>query len=129
MKNQKKIGNKYEKELCNLLQANGYWCHLFEYNSNGQPCDVVALKEDKSFLIDVKHCEGDIFYFSRIEPNQKTCFEYASKICKIKNVGFAIYFDNKEKFYWLPYHLTKNSKINSVVSAGLKLIEVKINED
>ena len=70
MRNVKKIGNKFEKKLVDLLQSKNYWVHLFAYNQAGQPCDIVCLKQNIGYLIDVKHCENDIFYFSRIEPNQ-----------------------------------------------------------
>lgn len=120
----KKIGNKYEVELARLLQKKGYWCHILEYNKNGQPCDIVAIKGDKSFLIDVKHCSTDRFQFNRIEPNQKTCFEYASKVCGVKNVGFALYFDNEQKFFWLPYETVQNSVRNFAIRTKLEDFEI-----
>lgn len=107
MGNQKKIGNNYEKKLCELLYTKGYWCHLFEYSKNGQPCDVIAIKGDVSMLIDVKHCCKDLFTFDRIEPNQRTCFNYAMNICKIKRLGFVIYFKSEEKFKWLNFKVLK----------------------
>lgn len=128
MNEQKKIGNKTEVKLCELLQQNGYWCHLLEYNKNGQPCDIVALRGNKSFLIDVKHCDTDRFSFNRIEPNQRTCFEYARKECGVHSVGFAIYFENVNKFYWLPYSLVANSNLKSVTRIGLKEMAVVLYE-
>lgn len=101
--NNKKIGNKYENELAEVLQKNGYWCHIFSYNQNGQPCDIVAIKDCKTMLIDVKHCESDRFVFERAEPNQRSCFEYAWKKCGIQNVGFAIYFEKINEWKWLYY--------------------------
>lgn len=103
MVNRKKIGNEYEKMLCDLFSSLGYWCHNFAYGVNGQPCDIIAIKgEDKHFLIDVKHCDGDVFSFSRIEPNQRGCFKFA-KYCGIMNTGFAIWFKKENKFKWLSY--------------------------
>lgn len=98
----KKIGNDCEKKLALLLKQKGYWCHVFEYNKNGQPCDIVAFNGNKSFLIDVKHCCSTRFPLSRIEANQRTSFEYALR-CGIRNVGFAVWFDVCESFKWLPY--------------------------
>lgn len=106
----KNIGNKCEKELGKLLQKNRYWCHILEYNKNGQPCDIVAIRGDNCFLIDVKHCDSDRFNFNRIEANQKACFTYASLYCGIKNVGFAIYFESDSKFYWLPFNVIREDE-------------------
>lgn len=100
--NNKKLGNKYELEFLKILKMNGYWCHLFAYNKNGQPCDIIGVKDDLALLIDVKHCVDDRFDFSHIQPNQMSCFEYA-EFCGNKNVGFAIYFEKQQGWYWLPY--------------------------
>ena len=115
----KSIGNKCEQALGKLLQSKGYWCHILEYNKNGQPCDIVAIKGDVSMLIDVKHCDKDRFNFSRIEANQKACFEYASSVCGVKNVGFAVYFESDGKFYWLPFERTKNAVRNCALKSTL----------
>lgn len=106
MANVKKIGNKSESVLLEILKNKGYWCHLFSYNDSGQPCDVIALKGDYHYLIDVKHCDSDVFYFSRIESNQHNCFRYANE-CGVawKNLGFAIYSEITKDFHWLPYSL------------------------
>ena len=98
----KTIGNAFEGKLLDFLRLKGYWCHLFSYNKNGQPCDVIAIRNDKSMLLDVKHCDGDLFYTSRIEPNQHTCFKYASSFGN-KNLGFAIWFESDQRFRYLPY--------------------------
>lgn len=118
MINVKKIGDKTENLLLKEISKFGYWCHLFAYNISGQPCDVVALKENKSFLIDVKHCKGDCFVTSRIEPNQHACFKYASSLNI--NCGFALYNQVDNTFYWLDYRLvekcpnTKHFKLTSL---------------
>lgn len=98
----KKIGNDYERKFLEYLQGNGYWCHLFSYNKNGQPCDVIACKNDTSHLVDVKHCDEDRFDFKNVQSNQLTCFEYALE-CGNKNTGFAVWFENQGKWFYLPY--------------------------
>lgn len=103
----KKVGNKSERDFVELMANKGWWCHLFAYNVNGQPCDVIALKDDRALLIDVKHCENDRFDFRRIESNQRNCFEMASKK-GIKNCGFAIYFENQKSWRWLPFNDVTN---------------------
>ncbi len=109
------IGNEYEKKFTEYLQRNGYWCHIFSYNTNGQPCDVVAIKNDAAYLIDVKHCEENRFYFKNIQPNQITCFEYNLQ-CGNKNTGFAIWFENLRRWYILPYLRLKQCMAKEMVS-------------
>ena len=96
----KKIGNYYEKECCRLLAEKGYWVHLFAYNVNGQPCDVIAAKRGVSALIDVKHCSTLSFSFDNIRPNQHSSFAMAME--KDIKCGFAIYND-KVGWKWLDY--------------------------
>lgn len=106
MKNIKKIGNEYEKKLLDFLKEKNYWVHLFSYNKDGQPCDVICIKNNIAFLIDVKHCENDVFYFSRVESNQYNCFLYASQCGNdYDNLGFAIYCEKTQDFRWLSFKM------------------------
>ena len=66
----KKIGNDFETEFCNLLSKKGFWVHNFAQNQAGQPADIIAVKNQKAYLIDCKVCENDRFPFSRSEENQ-----------------------------------------------------------
>lgn len=113
----KKIGNDYENKLAQMLQEKGFWCHIFEYNKNGQPCDIVAIKNDIANLIDVKHCASNRFSFSHIQPNQITCFGYA-KSCGITHTGFAIYFEPQDSWRWLSYQ-----QLEEMLSNGLKSVK------
>ena len=67
----KKLGNDFEKELSEILYDAGYWVHLLNQNKNGQPADVIAVKDTTAYLIDAKVCSNDVFRFSRIEENQR----------------------------------------------------------
>ena len=102
----KDIGNKYEKKFVELLGQRGWWCHLFGYKPEGQPCDVVAIKGTttgtKAMLIDVKHCQGDRFAFKNIQSNQRTCFELAFQK-GVTTCGFAIFFEDTKEWRWLSY--------------------------
>lgn len=71
MRNNKYLGNKFEKELSEILYDAGYWVHLLNQNKNGQPADIIAVKNSISYLIDAKECTRDIFSFKRIEYNQE----------------------------------------------------------
>ena len=66
----KKLGNKFEKELSEILYDAGYWVHLLNQNKNGQPADIIAVKNRMAFLIDAKVCSYEVFPFKRIEENQ-----------------------------------------------------------
>lgn len=70
MATNKKIGNTFEAELCEILGQNGYWAHNMAQNAAGQPADVIAVKGKLAYLIDCKVCTKDRFQLSRIEENQ-----------------------------------------------------------
>ena len=66
----KKLGNDFEKELSKILYNAGYWVHLLNQNKNGQPADIIAVKNKKAYLIDAKVCSLEKFAFKRVEENQ-----------------------------------------------------------
>ena len=67
----KKLGNDFEKELSEILYDAGYWVHFLNQNKNGQPADIIAVKNRMAFLIDAKVCTYEVFPFRRIEDNQQ----------------------------------------------------------
>lgn len=71
----KKLGNDFEKELSEILYDAGYWVHLLNQNKNGQPADIIAVKNGKAYLIDAKVCSYEIFPFKRIEDNQRLAMD------------------------------------------------------
>lgn len=97
----KKVGNDFEKELCDMLASEGFWAHNMAQNSAGQPADVIAVRNGKAFLIDCKVCINDTFPFSRIESNQHT----AMTLWKQSGNGdgwFALQLSNKD--IYMIYH-------------------------
>ena len=66
----KKLGNDFEQELCEILADSGYWVHNFANRKNGQPADIIAVKNGGAYLIDAKVCSYEVFPFKRIEENQ-----------------------------------------------------------
>lgn len=70
MKSNKKLGNDFEQEVCKTLALNGYWVHNFANRTNGQPADIIAVKDGVACLIDAKVCSNGVFQTSRIEENQ-----------------------------------------------------------
>ena len=71
----KKLGNDFEKELSEILYDAGYWVHLLNQNKNGQPADIIAVKNGGAYLIDAKVCSYEIFPFKRIEDNQRLAMD------------------------------------------------------
>ena len=69
--NNKKIGNEFEVELCELLSQKGFWCHMLNANKAGQPADIIAVKNKVAYLIDAKVCSVKGFALSRVEENQE----------------------------------------------------------
>ena len=67
----KKLGNDFETELCQILADAGYWTHNFANRKNGQPADIIAVKNGKAYLIDAKECTREIFPLKRMEYNQE----------------------------------------------------------
>ena len=66
----KSTGTQFENEFADILAENRFWVHNFQDNKNGQPCDVIASKNGKSFLFDCKDCETKFFRLRRMEENQ-----------------------------------------------------------
>lgn len=98
----KDIGNSFEARMIGILSSNGYWCHLFAYKPEGQPCDIVASKDNVPVFIDVKHCSGSRFGFDNIRTNQRNCFSLAYERGN-SNCGFAIYFEGCKGWKWISY--------------------------
>ena len=71
MASNKKLGNDFESELCELLHKKGYWVHNMAMNKSGQPADIIAVRNHAAVLIDAKVCSNDVFTLNRIEENQK----------------------------------------------------------
>lgn len=67
----KKVGNAFEQEFCEILAQHGFWAHNLAQNRQGQPFDVIAAKDGVAYVFDCKVCEDDVFDLSRIEENQE----------------------------------------------------------
>ena len=87
--NNKRVGNKIEVEVANYLFQKKYWVHLLKQGVKGQPFDLIAVKNNKALMGDVKHCSQNRFDFKRIEPNQYTSMELALE-CGNTNIGFFL---------------------------------------
>lgn len=68
----RKVGTSFERQLCLSLAGYGFWCHNLAQNSQGQPFDIIAARNGKSYPIDCKDCARDLFKMERIEENQSS---------------------------------------------------------
>lgn len=71
----KKEGNSFERKFCETLSFFGFWALNVPQNAAGQPADVIASKNGKTFLIDCKVCSRRGFVLSRVEENQRNAME------------------------------------------------------
>ena len=67
-----KLGAMWERQLAEKLYRDGFWTHVFKGNRNGQPSDIIAVKNGHAYLIDAKVCSVKGFPLSRVESNQYT---------------------------------------------------------
>lgn len=91
----KKIGNSFEAELCEILAENGFWAHNLAQNQAGQPADIIAVKNKKAYLIDCKVCSGKSFPLSRVEENQHNAMDLW-KECGNGEGWFALKVEEEE---------------------------------
>lgn len=112
----KTMGNRFEKEFCEILFQNGFWVHNMAQTSSGQPADVIAVRNEFASLIDCKVCTHNRFPLSRIEDNQ----HLAMQIWKERGNGdgwFALLLADNE-IYMIPYfHMQSIAKEKSSIGA------------
>lgn len=99
--NNRKLGNTFEQTLSEILHSHGFWVHLLNQNKAGQPADIIAVRNTKSFLIDAKVCSGKGFDLDRIEYNQELAMTAWAE-CGNGDGWFALLVDDGE-VYMLSY--------------------------
>lgn len=100
----KKIGNDFESDFCEILFDKGFWVHNLAQNQAGQPADVIAARNGKTYLIDCKVCSVRGFALSRMEENQDLSME----LWKATGNGegwFAVLID--EQIVMIPHFTVK----------------------
>lgn len=98
LKSNKKIGDDFEKEYARILKNKGYWVTFLtpKRHIGSQPCDLIAIKNDKAILIDCKTCKTHLFPISRIEENQRQAFK---RYLKCGNTTFILVIKYNNKIY------------------------------
>lgn len=73
----------------------GYWVTFLTPKTHigSQPCDLIAIKNNKVLLIDCKTCKTHLFPISRIEENQRQAFKKYTE-CGNTNFILAIKYNN-----------------------------------
>jgi len=97
----KKLGNNFEREFCDILFRRGFWVHNLAQNAFGQPADVIAVRNGTAYLIDCKVCINNKFPLSRMESNQRTAMGFW-KECGNGCGWFALQLSDK-RIYMFPY--------------------------
>lgn len=97
----KKIGNDFEQELCEILSEHGFWTHNMAMNKAGQPADIIAVRNKVAYLIDAKVCSSRGFALSRMEENQELAMELWNS-CGNGQGWFAIKLPTNE-IYMIPH--------------------------
>lgn len=126
--NNKKIGNQMEKKVAEYFAGEGYWVHRLQDNHNGQPFDMIAIRENKAYCMECKHCIGNVFNLSRLEFNQKNAFEKLSKNGS-ENLYIAIQFGDDEYFYTMLYEFYKKLLKSGVTSVKKEFLDMRFLAD
>ena len=87
----KSMGTAFEREFAELLAEKGFWVHRLQDNQNGQPFDIIAVKNGRAYAFDCKDCAGRSFPLSRIEENQRLAMERWEE-CGNGTGYFAVHF-------------------------------------
>lgn len=116
----KQAGTDFEREFCEMLSKDGFWAHFMGGNKNGQPADIIAVRNEKAYLIDAKDCQNDRFVLSRIEDNQHTAMRYW-EMCGNNQGLFAL--KTSKGIYMLAYGVVQVLEIAGVKSLNMSAIE------
>jgi Holliday junction resolvase len=118
--NNKQAGNKFEREFCEQLARDGFWAHFMGGSKNGQPADIIAVRNEHAYLIDAKDCQNDRFPLSRIEDNQDMAMRYW-EMCGNNQGLFAL--NTSKGVYMLPYGMVQVFEIAGIKSLNMQAIE------
>lgn len=119
--NNRKMGNSFEMELCEILSENGFWVHPMRQDNSGQPADIIAARNKVSYLIDAKVCSNSNFPLSRVEENQDLAMELWRE-CGNGIGWFALKIGASRKSIYMVSHYTMVAYKNQQTSLSAKEI-------
>lgn len=98
----KSNGTAFERDFAELLSAEGFWVHCLKDNANGQPFDVIAARNGRTYVFDCKECMTERFALSRIKENQHNAMKLWSETGNQPGM-FAIKFSGR--IYLMPHKM------------------------
>ena len=116
----KQAGNNFEREFCEQLARDNFWAHFMGGSKNGQPADIIAVRNENAYLIDAKDCQNGRFPLSRIEDNQDMAMRYW-EMCGNNQGLFAL--NTSIGVYMLPYGVVQVLELAGVKS--LDMLNIK----
>lgn len=106
--NNKKLGTKFERKICHMLNRDGWWVHFIEPKQSGaQPFDIIAVRHGRAVAIDCKTCASEKFSINRLENNQIFAFD---KWIACGNDDPRVIVEHGEDIYVIPYSYLKENK-------------------
>ena len=117
----RRVGTGFEKQLCMSLSGYGFWAHNLAQNSQGQPFDIIAARNGKSYPIDCKDCAKDIFKMERIEENQSSAM-FLWRETGNGEGWFALRMTNGA-VYFLPFSKLKSLSLSKTVLSAFEIRE------
>lgn len=103
--NNKRLGMKFEQDVCKLLNEKGWWVHFISPDASGaQPFDIIAVKDGLALAIDCKTSSRKTFPISRLEDNQIFAFE---KWIACGNEMPQVWVLYENEIYAVPYNELK----------------------
>ncbi len=133
MKNNKIIGNEFEKEFALYLQERGMFVYNLPNKYTGQPFDIIAVKNNVFYAFECKHCNNNYFRLDRVEDNQIQVLRKLNK-ASTSNYYFVFKFDDCIRFCHIDYIENcikisrKNIKKEELKDIGVLLNEIKALE-
>ena len=118
--NNKQAGTNFEREFCEQLAKDKFWAHFMGGSKNGQPADIIAVRNEHAYLIDAKDCQNDRFVLSRIENNQDMAMRYW-EMCGNNQGLFAL--NTSKGVYMLRYGIVQVLEIAGIKSLNMQAIE------
>ena len=109
----KSNGTAFERKFAELLSAEGFWAHCLKDNVNGQPFDVIAAKNGRTYIFDCKDCQTDRFVLSRIEENQHNAMRLWGDTGNHQGM-FVVKFSGR--IYLMPYRMLETFMENGTKS-------------
>ena len=112
----KACGSRFERVFAHMMAMEGFWVHVLQDNRNGQPFDVIAVKDGKAFVFDCKVCTGNTFRLSRMEANQVSAMELWEECGNLEG-AFAVKYPTGN-IYILPFR-----ELMSLQGRGIKSLD------